>query len=458
MAVQSDTSRLQYTGNNSTEDAYPVSPEIDYFDEGDLKVVVTDAAGVDTTLAVDMDFTVTPAGVVTAAAVPGTSKVTIYRELGATQPTSYIEGDSFPAETHERALDRLTMLVQQALRKIAGAFRFRTSDGDAGEAQKVANSVFGLSAGGAPVFRTADELKAFLSLTAPILNYPTKVWEDDAERSVAVPDFAGQAGVQKDTNAVYVSTGTGAGAWQAFPGPGTVTTAMLANGALSADVAGRVKMADGFLTLAKIATGIFTADTDGRAPFASGFVNDALLAAALDLSAKTLTMPANHWRDIAPAGAVLQTLSTINSAKSSNASGSGGNGIPIDNTAPQNTEGIQLFSQAITPSSSSNKILAKASINLAVDASQRNGTVALFANAGADAIFAALQTFPASNGGTVSVEFLHAPATTSAVTYSLRFGLDAAVGGGTFYVNRFVTADLYGAASVSSFTLQEIKG
>ena len=50
----------------------------------------------------------------------GTSLVSIVRDIAATQLTSYEEADAFPAKTHERALDKLTMLFQQALRVRGG--------------------------------------------------------------------------------------------------------------------------------------------------------------------------------------------------------------------------------------------------------------------------------------------------------------------------------------------------
>jgi hypothetical protein len=71
-----------------------------------------------------------------------------------------------------------------------------------------------------------------------------------------------------------------------------ITLPKLPDGVLTADAAGRAKMADGFLTLAKILDGIFTADAAGRAKFASGFVDSGLvLDASLvkgDLAADTV--------------------------------------------------------------------------------------------------------------------------------------------------------------------------
>jgi len=63
--------------------------------------------------------------------------------------------------------------------------------------------------------------------------------------------------------------------------PTEVVTEMLIDGVLSADAAGRAKMADGYFTaavLAKFANGLWTADAAGRAKFADGIWNTAKLA------------------------------------------------------------------------------------------------------------------------------------------------------------------------------------
>lgn len=128
MALQSETSRIQYNGNGSTTTAYAVP--FYFFENAHIKAVVTNSSGVDTTLSLGSEFSLTGAGNVTggtlttSTAVPSSSKVTIYREVSATQTTSYAEGGDFPAASHERALDKLTMLAQQLLRSFGRALRF----------------------------------------------------------------------------------------------------------------------------------------------------------------------------------------------------------------------------------------------------------------------------------------------------------------------------------------------
>lgn len=68
---------------------------------------------------------------------------------------------------------------------------------------------------------------------------------------------------------------------------GDITTAKIADGALSADATGRGKMADGFINAAKLGT-----DAVESAKIKDLNVTAGKLAATLDLSGKTLTLPA----------------------------------------------------------------------------------------------------------------------------------------------------------------------
>lgn len=112
-----ETNPKSYSANGTTTaftfDSY-------FLADGDLRVE-TLSSNVPTLKTLTTDYTVSGAGdlnggtitFVTAPASGLTVRVT--RFVSSTQVVDYVANYIFPAETHEQALDRLTMLVQQAL-------------------------------------------------------------------------------------------------------------------------------------------------------------------------------------------------------------------------------------------------------------------------------------------------------------------------------------------------------
>lgn len=121
MTISSTDNRSgPYTGTGSL-DTYDIDF---YFDENDdLLVTQEDTSGNITKLTLTTDYTVVGAGAsspprnITLVAGNLTTgyKLTITRNVDATQGVDLGEGDSFPSATVEGALDKLTMLVQQLL-------------------------------------------------------------------------------------------------------------------------------------------------------------------------------------------------------------------------------------------------------------------------------------------------------------------------------------------------------
>lgn len=115
MTIASDEYRVAYSGDGGT-----VSFTVPfYFLANSHLAVVLGASGVFTELELDTDYTVTGAGDESGGAISMTvapavgETLSISRNVPLTQETDYPEGDPFPAATHERALDKLTMLTQQ---------------------------------------------------------------------------------------------------------------------------------------------------------------------------------------------------------------------------------------------------------------------------------------------------------------------------------------------------------
>jgi hypothetical protein len=135
MSLSTTSARYQYAGNGiATAFAFPEK----FIASADLIVVLT-TSGVDTLQVITTNYTVAGAlepsgGTVTLLVAPATgTTVTIYRDPTATQPVQYVRQDDFPAESHERSLDRLTMLVQAALLKLKRSLRIPVTNGEIAE-------------------------------------------------------------------------------------------------------------------------------------------------------------------------------------------------------------------------------------------------------------------------------------------------------------------------------------
>lgn len=223
-------------GNNSTVTAYPV-PFL-FFEAGHLRVIVVDAEGAQTVLEPGTDFTVTGAGsesanLTTTAAWNDTHTLTIYREVPVKQTTSYLEGGAFPAASHERALDLLTMIVQQITRRSQRTLAVSEADSALDTLPITPFTVMGFNGEGQPRTYTAAELVLFLNLYFPGLSEMyMQSFANAGERTIAAPAYAGQLATQRDEGSLWIATGTSAGSWQLFditPDVGSITASMLEN-------------------------------------------------------------------------------------------------------------------------------------------------------------------------------------------------------------------------------------
>lgn len=124
MTISSTTNTVSYTGNGSTT-AFPVT--FVFFGtatSAEIEVVeVVIATGAETVKTNGTHFTVSggsgSTGTVTAVTAPAsTVNWVINRNTTQTQETDYVDNDPFPAESHEKALDRLTAIAQEQERTL----------------------------------------------------------------------------------------------------------------------------------------------------------------------------------------------------------------------------------------------------------------------------------------------------------------------------------------------------
>ena len=125
MTVSNQTSKNVFVGDGAT---LVFAYTFRIFADADLEVTIQDTSvtpQTEITLVLNTDYTVSgadnPSGGNVTLLLTGqlssapivTDNITIRRNLPFTQPTDYVENDPFPADSHEDALDRGTMIDQQ---------------------------------------------------------------------------------------------------------------------------------------------------------------------------------------------------------------------------------------------------------------------------------------------------------------------------------------------------------
>jgi hypothetical protein len=145
-----------------------------------------------------------------------------------------------------------------------------------------------------------------------------------------------------------------------------------------------------------------------------------------------------------PAGSVVQIAGATNTLN-----GTTTTVLPADDTLPQNTEGVEVTTQSITPKSATNILIIDV-WQLGYVSTASAATIALFQDSTASALAAAEQYMPNSNGlVNLTCRYIMTAGTTSAITFKYRVGQSTA---GTFtYGTRYSTAHTGG------ITITEVK-
>ena len=130
MTISTTTIVSSHNGDGST--LGPFAYNFPITADSDLAVIIrTTATGAETVKTLTTHYPVSGAGSASGGAVTFTSgnaptaaeKVFIRRALPLTQSVDYVENDTFAAEDHESALDRLTMIVQEQSEELDRSFK-----------------------------------------------------------------------------------------------------------------------------------------------------------------------------------------------------------------------------------------------------------------------------------------------------------------------------------------------
>jgi len=130
--------------------------------------------------------------------------------------------------------------------------------------------------------------------------------------------------------------------------------------------------------------------------------------------------------------------------------------IPPDDTIPQNTEGAEVLTVSITPTSATNILVIE--FNTFLNASALGGTgAALFQDSTANALAATCLGTIASSGYLLNGSLRHVmtAGTTSATTFKIRAGMLNA--GPTLYLSGYAGSRLFGGVASTVLTVKEYK-
>jgi hypothetical protein len=186
-------------------------------------------------------------------------------------------------------------------------------------------------------------------------------------------------------------------------------------------------------------------------------VSLAKLTASGTASSSTFLRGDNAWA--APSGGkILQSISAVVAAAS------GTSTIPFDNTDPAVGEGTEIFSQNLTPASSSNKVRIHGVIQAgAAGQDTSNGFgVSIFRDSTLVGIYGFMDWTAYTEGSyCFPIDIIDSPSSTSAIDYSVRVGnlYRSSHNTTTWYVGQLSTSSIFnGKSALNTIELNEISG
>ncbi|MGP1395407.1 MAG: hypothetical protein ACTS3R_07835 [Inquilinaceae bacterium] len=167
MTVTTSTARIAYEGTGAVV-SFPVP--FRFLENSHVRVLLRQAGGTEMPWAEGTDYILERSGtggILTATVAPTVNEtLVILRAVPETQEVDYVENDPFPAETHERALDKLTMIAQQLRAALGRTFTIPETDTQGGK--------FALPVDAA----RASRFLAFDALGAPIASTGTAAGQE----------------------------------------------------------------------------------------------------------------------------------------------------------------------------------------------------------------------------------------------------------------------------------------
>jgi len=192
-------------------------------------------------------------------------------------------------------------------------------------------------------------------------------------------------------------------------------------------------------------------DVDAGSTYLTGTIGTAANnIVQLDSNAKLPIVDGSQLTNVSSGGGkVLQVVNVMDGA-----SATGTTVFVNDNTIPQNTEGNEFMTLAITPASATNKLKIEVVCCFSAPGDNESGMAALFQDSTAGALSGVVNEMGEANRlNPVSFTHFMTAGTTSATTFKVRAGSATA---GTCTFNGGVGAPKFGGVMASSITITEI--
>lgn len=489
MTVSNVTRKVRYNGNGITTN---FSYAFKIFANTDLEVyLVNDSTGVAVLQTLTTHYTVainadSDGGSVTfVTPPPATEDVLIIRNLPTTQATDFPAVNPFPEQSMEDALDKLTLLIGELEESVERSIKFSDTSTSTGinvpEPEALKFIRWNATANGlenaTPTVTTSGYSGAFdtgLDANKPASPTAGDLWfaTDTGIFYRCITGGTWTAEFDLGGRRPITQTGHGLAVGDVVRFNGTNYIKAQADSQANSEVAGIVQQvpdANNFiLALQGHITGLsgLTAGTlyyldpssagalTGTKPTTAGQIVKPLLIATATTSGyffnQAGTDAAIATADL-PSGSIVQVVNVTDSAV---ATGTGV--IPKDDTIPQNTEGDEYMTLAITPTNASNKLIIIAEFYGSVAVDGASTVVALFQDSTANALAAvdARLNF-ATNPSTSPMILRHfmTAGTASATTFKVRAGSSAAA---TTTFNGQSAGRLFGGVAASSITILEV--
>jgi len=154
--------------------------------------------------------------------------------------------------------------------------------------------------------------------------------------------------------------------------------------------------------------------------------------------------------DLAGGGVIVQVVHT-----QVGSSASGSTTMPGDNTTPQNSEGVEFITRAITPTNASNKLLIQAFLQCTFSSGGDTISYALFQDSTAGALASGIEFNDSTNVfSPLALTHYMTAGTTSGTTFKVRVGTNSS---GTMYLNKTASGgDMHNGLLATTMTIWEI--